>query len=104
MSSSQQTSKNNDVAMTEKGRPVPKAKLAEVARLTSLLEKFEYISLLQTEQIGSKQFQRIKKALRPKAIIQMSRNTLMIRAIEAAAKSKKNLEKLIPYVTGSCAF
>ena len=104
MSTSQQKQENADTPLTNKGRPVPKAKIDEVARLVELLEKYDYIALLRTEQIGSKQFQAIKKALRPDAIIHMSRNSLMTRAIEVASKTKKNLEKLIAYIEGSMAF
>ncbi|MDO8055782.1 MAG: 50S ribosomal protein L10 [Candidatus Hermodarchaeota archaeon] len=104
MSTSQQKTGNTDTPLTSKGRPVPKAKIDEVAELVAFLEKYDYIALLRTEQIGSKQFQAIKKALRPDAIIHMSRNSLMARAIEVASKTKKNLEKLIPFIEGSTAF
>ncbi len=104
MSSGQQTPVTAEGPLTSKGRPVPQAKLDEVANLVSLLEKYDYISLLRTEQIGSKQFQAIKKVLRDTAKIHMSRNTLMIRAIQQAAAKKKNLEKLIPFIEGSSAF
>ncbi len=104
MSSSQQTTTKAAVPVTGKGRPVPKAKLNKVSNLASLIEKYQYVSLLRTEQIGSKQFQSIKKALRPKVIVQMARNSLMTRAIEVGAKSKKNLDRLIPFVEGSVAF
>jgi large subunit ribosomal protein L10 len=104
MSSGQQTSVTNEEPLTSKGRPVPQAKLAEVAHLVSLLEKYDYISILRTEQIGSKQFQAIKKVLRDHAKIQMSRNTLMIRALQQAVTKKKHLDKLIPYIDGSSAF
>jgi len=104
MNTSQLNQGNADTPLTNKGRPVPQAKIDEVAQLVDLLEKYEYIALLRTEQIGSKQFQAIKKALRPDAIIHMSRNSLMTRAIEVASKKKKNLEKLIPYIEGSTAF
>jgi large subunit ribosomal protein L10 len=104
MSTSQQKQGNADTPRTSKGRPVPKAKIDEVTHLVDLLEKYDYIALLRTEQIGSKQFQAIKKALRPEAIIHMSRNSLMTRAIEVVSKTKKNLEKIIPYIEGSTAF
>ncbi len=104
MSAKQESSPTAAVPHTSKGRPVPKAKLAEVAHLVSLLKKYDYISLLRTEQIGSKQFQTIKKVLRDTANIHMARNALMIRALEQAATEKKNLDKLIPYVVGSSAF
>ncbi len=104
MSSGQQTPTKAEVPLTSKGRPVPQAKLEQVSHLVSLLEKYDYISLLRTEQIGSKQFQAIKKALRNKAIIYMARNSLMVRALEVVAAKKKNLDKLIPFVEGSCSF
>jgi large subunit ribosomal protein L10 len=104
MSSGQQTPVKAEVPLTSKGNPVPQANLKAVRHLVSLLEKYDYISLLRTEQIGSKQLQAIKKALRTKAIIHMARNTLMVRALEEAAANKKNLDKLIPFVEGSCAF
>jgi large subunit ribosomal protein L10 len=91
------------VQVTGKGRPVPKAKLNQVAEIVSLLEKYDYVSLVGAEQIGSKQLQAIKKALRPQAIIHMARNTIMTRALQLAAQSKKKLERLIPYMKGSCA-
>ena len=104
MSSGQQPQTEKDVPRTTRGRPVPQTKLAEVGHLISLLEKYDYISLLRTEQIGSKQLQAIKKALRNKAIISMARNSLMIRALQNASQKKKNLDKLIPFVEGSSAF
>jgi large subunit ribosomal protein L10 len=104
MSSGQQTPVKAEAPLTGKGRPVPQAKRDEVAHLVSLLEKYNYISLLRAEQIGSKQFQTIKKVLREIAKIHMSRNTLMIRAIQQAAAKKKALDKLIPFIEGSSAF
>jgi large subunit ribosomal protein L10 len=104
VSQGKQNTAASESPITGKGRPVPKAKLDEVSKLVSLLEKHDYIGLVRTEQIGSKQFQAIKKALRPIAIIHMSRNSLMIRALEIAAKSKEKLDKLIPFIEGSCAF
>ena len=104
MTTSKQSATTEGRPLTGKGRPVPKWKLEEVANLVALLEKYEFISLLRTEQIGSKQLQSIKKALRSTAIMHMARNTTMIRALELAAKKKKGLEKLIPFVEGSSAF
>ena len=104
VSQGKQNTATNKGPLTGKGRPVPKAKLDEVSELVSLLEKHDYIGMVRTEQIGSKQFQAIKKALRPIAIIHMARNSLMIRALEIAAKSKEKLDKLIPFIEGSSAF
>jgi large subunit ribosomal protein L10 len=75
----------------------------QVAEILALLEKYDYVSLVRAEQIGSKQLQIIKKALRPQAIIHMARNTIMSRALQLGAQKKKKLERLIPYMQGSCA-
>jgi large subunit ribosomal protein L10 len=104
MSTSSPSGDSKDVQLTSKGRPVPQGKLEKIGYLVSLFEKYEFVALLRTEQIGSKQFQIIKKALRPKAIIHMARNTLMERALKIAAEKRKGLDALIPHVEGSCAF
>jgi len=91
------------VQLTTKGRPVPRAKLNQVAEMASLLDKYDYVTLVRVEQIGSKQLQIIKKALRPQATIRMARNAIMTRALQLAAQKKKKLERLIPFMTGSCA-
>lgn len=104
MSTSSPSTDTKDVPLTSKGRPVPQGKIVKIEHLVSLLKQYEFVSLLRTEQIGSKQFQIIKKALRPKAIIHMARNTLMERALKIAAEKIKGLDALIPYIEGSCAF
>ncbi|MFX1473995.1 MAG: 50S ribosomal protein L10 [Promethearchaeota archaeon] len=94
---------SSDAPRTQQGRLVPQAKLEEISRLSSLLEQYEYICLIRTENIGSKQLQRIKKALRGDALILMAKNSIMIRAIQKIT-TKKGLSELIPYIQGSCAF
>jgi large subunit ribosomal protein L10 len=89
--------------LTAKGRPVPRSKLNRVAEIVSLLDKYDYVSLVRVEQIGSKQLQTIKKALRPQAVIRMARNTIMTRALQLGAEKKKKLERLVPHMTSSCA-
>jgi len=104
MSTSAAQPSAGDMPRTRSGRPVPQYKVDQVTRLSSLLEEYDYICLVRTEQIGSKQLQEIKRALRGKAIIRMAKNTLMLRALELAEKNRKGISKLAPYVQGSCAF
>lgn len=103
MSTGASPAASSDAPRTQQGRLVPQMKLEEVNRLSSLLEQYEYICLIRTESIGSKQLQRIKKALRGAAIILMAKNSMMIRAIQKIT-TKKALADLIPYIQGSCAF
>jgi len=104
MSASAVQTSVGEAPRTRRGRPVPKSKVDQVTGLASLLEQYDYVCLVRTEQIGSKQLQEIKRALRGKAIIRMAKNTLMTRALEIAEKKRKGISKLAPYVQGSCAF
>lgn len=103
MSSGASSVVSSDTPRTQQGRPVPQTKLEEVNHLVSLIEQYEYICLIRTESIGSKQLQRIKKALRGEAVILMAKNSMMTRAIQKITK-KKAITELIPFVQGSCAF
>ena len=60
------------------------------------------IGLVNVEGVGAKQLQGIRDSLRGSAIIKMSRNTLMIRALEKS--TKKNIKDLLEFVTGPVAF
>jgi large subunit ribosomal protein L10 len=81
---------------------VPKWKLDEVEKLTVKINESQMIGLVNVEGVGSKQLQGIRDNLRNSAVIRMSRNTLMIRALEQAGK--KGIKELIDYVKGPVSF
>ena len=60
------------------------------------------VGLVNVEGVGAKQLQGIRDSLRGSATIKMSRNTLMIRALEKT--TKKGAKDLIKYVSGPVAF
>jgi len=60
------------------------------------------IGLVNVEGVGARQLQGIRDSLRGSAVIKMSRNTLMIRALEKS--TKKSIKDLIEFVTGPVAF
>jgi large subunit ribosomal protein L10 len=60
------------------------------------------IGLVNVEGVGAKQLQGIRDSLRGSAVIKMSRNTLMIRALEKS--KKKGAKDLIKFVSGPVAF
>ena len=60
------------------------------------------IGLVNVEGVGARQLQGIRDSLRGSATIKMSRNTLMIRALEKS--SKKSIKDLIEFVSGPVAF
>jgi len=58
-------------------------KEAYAARLVSYLEEYDSAFLVHADNVGSKQFQGIRAALRPGSLIAMGKNTQMKRAIRA---------------------
>lgn len=58
-------------------------KEAYAAKLTALLSEYSSALLVDADNVGSKQFQTIRAALRPGTVICMGKNTQMKRAIRA---------------------
>ncbi len=83
-------------------KTIPQWKVDSVEKLTSIISESKMIGLVNVEGVGAKQLQGIRDSLRGSAIIKMSRNTLMIRALEKS--TKKGMKDLIEYVTGPVAF
>ena len=83
-------------------KTIPQWKVDSVEELTSIISESKMIGLVNVEGVGAKQLQGIRDSLRGSAIMKMSRNTLMIRALEKS--TKKGVKDLIEYVSGPVAF
>ncbi len=83
-------------------KTIPQWKVDSVEKLTSIISESKMIGLVNVEGVGAKQLQGIRDSLRGSAIIKMSRNTLMIRALEKS--TKKGMKDLIEFVSGPVAF
>ena len=83
-------------------KTIPQWKVDSVETLTTNINESKMIGLVNVEGVGAKQLQGIRDSLRGSAIIKMSRNTLMIRALEKS--TKKNIKDLLEFVTGPVAF
>ena len=83
-------------------KTIPQWKVDSVEKLASIISESKMIGLVNVEGVGAKQLQGIRDSLRGSAIIKMSRNTLMIRALEKS--TKKGMKDLIEYVSGPVAF
>ena len=83
-------------------KTIPQWKLDKVAELAAKIDESEMIGLVNVEGVGAKQLSGIRENLRGSATMIMARNTLMIRAIEAA--KKKGIKQLIEHVKGPVAF
>ena len=88
--------------MTVYEKQIPQWKLDEVEKLAAKIKESQMIGLVNVEGVGSKQLQGIRDNLRGSAVIRMSRNTLMIRALEQA--TKKGIKELVEYVKGPVSF
>ncbi|MCK4567669.1 MAG: 50S ribosomal protein L10, partial [Candidatus Thorarchaeota archaeon] len=83
-------------------KTIPQWKIDSVEELSTIINESKMIGLVNVEGVGAKQLQGIRDSLRGSAVIKMSRNTLMIRALEKS--TKKGMKDLIEYVTGPVAF
>jgi large subunit ribosomal protein LP0 len=84
------------------GRNYPERKQALMKKINDCLGNYERALIVHADNVGSKQFQNIRAALRGKANILMGKNTIvrlaLTRAIEAG---NKKLETLLPLVKGN---
>ncbi|MGY5881142.1 MAG: 50S ribosomal protein L10 [Candidatus Thorarchaeota archaeon] len=83
-------------------KTIPQWKIDSVEKLAEIINDSKMIGLVNIEGVGAKQLQGIRDSLRGSATIKMSRNTLMIRALEKT--TKKGAKDLIDYVSGPVAF
>ncbi|MFW9910947.1 MAG: 50S ribosomal protein L10 [Candidatus Thorarchaeota archaeon] len=83
-------------------KTIPQWKLDKVAELAARIDGSGMIGLVNVEGVGARQLSGIRESLRGSATMMMARNTLMIRALEAA--KKKGIKDLIEHVTGPVAF
>lgn len=87
-----------------RARRIPKWKIKEVEYLANLLRKYRVIAIADLTKLPSAQLQEIRKALRNKAYMRVTKNTLMAKAIDKIMNYKKGIEKLKEYLKGSNIF
>merc|ERR1712137_854498 len=73
-------------------------------RIEQLFEKYSRLFIVHADNVGSKQMQETRMALRGKAEILMGKNTMMRKAIRGQIPKNPNLEKLLPQVVGNIGF
>jgi len=83
-------------------KTIPQWKVDSVEKLAATINESKMIGLVNVEGVGARQLQGIRDSLRGSAVIKMSRNTLMIRALEKS--TKKSIKDLIEFVNGPVAF
>lgn len=81
---------------------VPQWKLEEIDFLVGLFKQYKNVAVIEMNHINDRQIQEIRKILRGKALIRMSKKNLQIRAIEQYEKESKkpNLDYLVDNIPG----
>lgn len=91
------------VELTARGRPVPEYKVKRVSEIKRLMETYKVIGIAKIEGIGARQLQELRSKLRGQVLIKVEKNTLIKKAIEKLAKSKKGIELLEEHIKGPIA-
>jgi large subunit ribosomal protein LP0 len=70
-------------------------------KIAQLLDEYPKCFIVNADNVGSKQMQQIRSALRKSAVILMGKNTMMRKAIRGHMDSNPALEKLLPHIVGN---
>jgi len=73
-------------------------------RLLDYLEKYPKCFLVNVDNVGSKQMQEIRQAMRGHGDILMGKNTMIRKAIKGHLTKIPLLEKLLPYIVSNIGF
>lgn len=94
------------VPMSEAGAARRARKEAFAARLREYLDSYKNVLIVQVDNVGSSQMQKVRLALRGRAAVLMGKNTLVRNTIRKhiAEGQNTNLENLLPLVYGNMGF
>lgn len=70
-------------------------------KIIQLLDEYPRCLIVGADNVGSKQMQKIRIALRGSAVVLMGKNTMMRKAIRGHLEQNPNLEKLLPHIKGN---
>jgi len=73
-------------------------------RIINLFEEYPKCLLVGVDNVGSKQMQEIRFAMRGHGEILMGKNTMIRKAIRGHIQKNPALEKLLPYIVGNVGF
>ena len=90
-------SQSESVRKTE---TIPKWKREEVTELTDFIKRYDSVGIVGVEGIPSRQLQLMRRELHGSAAVRMSRNTLVVRALEAVDEGAGQLTE---HVAGQIA-
>lgn len=70
-------------------------------KIIELLDEYPRAFIVGADNVGSKQFQSIRIALRGSGVVLMGKNTMMRKAIRGHLENNPALEKLLPHIKGN---
>merc|ERR1711913_121961 len=73
-------------------------------KIIQLLDDYPKCFLVEADNVGSKQMQQIRIALRGHAVVLMGKNTMMRKAIRGHLQNNPQLELLLPHIKGNIGF
>jgi len=73
-------------------------------KITSLFDEYPKAFIVNADNVGSKQMQQIRQALRGRAVILMGKNTMMRKAIRGHLENNPGLERLLPVIKNNVGF
>jgi len=73
-------------------------------KLVKLLDEYPKVLIVNADNVGSAQMQKIRHALRGKGVLLMGKNTMIRKAIRGHIENNKNLEVLLAHVKGNIGF
>jgi large subunit ribosomal protein LP0 len=73
-------------------------------KIGALLEEYPKCFIVGADNVGSKQMQEIRIALRGKALVLMGKNTMMRKAIREHVDKNPDLEALLPHIVKNVGF
>jgi len=73
-------------------------------KIAALLDEYPKCFIVGADNVGSKQMQEIRIALRGKAVVLMGKNTMMRKAIRAHSEKNPDLERLLPHIKQNVGF
>jgi len=79
-------------------------KQAFFGKLLKLLDEFTKVFIVGADNVGSAHLQKIRIALRGKAVILMGKNTMIRKVIRGHLENNKALESLLPLIRGNVGF
>jgi len=79
-------------------------KAAYFEKLVTLLDEYPKCFIVGADNVGSKQMQEIRIALRGQAVVLMGKNTMMRKAIRGHLENNPNLERLLPHIKQNVGF